>query len=469
MTEITVDLIQKFNWFVLFYFFGINGTYIMLNVLSFPAIKHYLKEKRAIELERVFRSPFFKPISILVPAYNEEATIVDSVKSLLQLQYPEHEVVVTNDGSEDNTLGLLVERYKMVKAPITLPTQLDSGRIHGIYISSDYTNLVVIDKENGGRSDALNAALNAARYPLVCSIDADSMLESDALLKVVRPFLENPTTVAVGGIVRIVNGCRVRAGGVTETAMPKSSLVRFQIVEYLRSFLFGRTGWNVLNSTLIISGAFGLFSKAAVVECGGYRTDTVGEDMDLVVRLHRMMREKKRKYRITFVPDPVCWTEVPENLRILSRQRNRWQRGLMEVLLTNKRMLFNPKYGIVGLYGLPFFFLFEMLGPIVEFAGYVFFFSSWYLNIVDLPFAMLFLAAAILLGVILSASSLVLEELSFRRYPKTLHLIILTIYALLENFGYRQLNTWWRFKAFFDYVLGKKGWGKMERKGFQEI
>ncbi len=467
MKEIVVDLIQKYNWLVLLYFLGINGIYILLNVISFFAIKHYLEERRITELEKVFQSTFFKPISIITPAYNEEKTIAETVKALLQLQYPQHEVVVVNDGSKDNTLEVLIERYKMVKAPLTYPMQINCKRINRVYVSSEYTNLVLVDKENGGKGDALNAGINVARYPLVCSVDADSLLESDALLKVVRPFLENPNTVAVGGIVRIANGCRVRSGQVIEIGMPKNSLARFQTIEYLRAFLFGRTGWDILNGMLIISGAFGLFSKAAVVECGGYRNDTVGEDMELVVRLHRIMRKKKRKYRITFIPDPVCWTEVPEKLKILSRQRNRWQRGLMDSMLLNIKMLFNPKYGTIGLFSMPFFFFFEMLGPLVEFTGYIVFFVSWYFNIVSFAFVVLFLAAAIVLGIILSVGSFVLEELSFRRYPKIFHLVILFVYAVLENFGYRQLNTWWRFKGCLDHILGKRGWGKMERTGFQ--
>lgn len=467
MKEIALDLIQKYNWLVLLYFLGINGTYILLNILSFFAIKHYLRERKTTELEKVFQSTFFKPISIITPAYNEEKTIAETVKALLQLQYPQHEVVVVNDGSKDNTLEVLIERYKMVKTPLTYPMQINCKRINRVYVSSEYTNLVLVDKENGGKGDALNAGINIARYLLVCSVDADSLLESDALLKVVRPFLENPNTVAVGGIVRIANGCKVKSGQVIEVGMPKNSLARFQTIEYLRAFLFGRTGWDILNGMLIISGAFGLFSKAAVVECGGYRNDTVGEDMELVVRLHRIMRKKKRKYRITFIPDPVCWTEVPEKLKILSRQRNRWQRGLMDSMLLNIKMLFNPKYGTVGLFSMPFFFFFEMLGPLVEFTGYIVFFVSWYFNIVSFAFAVLFLAAAIVLGIILSVGSFVLEELSFRRYPKIFHLVILFVYAVLENFGYRQLNTWWRFKGCLDHILGKRGWGKMERTGFQ--
>ncbi len=469
MKEIGLVFIQAYNWLILLYFLGLNGTYILLNILSFLAVRRYLGERKATELEKVFQSTFFKSISIIAPAYNEEETIAQSVKALLQLQYPEHEVVVIDDGSTDNTKKVLIKTYKMVKAPITYAKQIDCQKINGIYVSPEYTNLVLVDKENGGKGDALNAGINIARYPLVCFIDADSLLESDALLKVVRPFLENLNTVAVGGIVRIANGCKVKAGQVIEVGMAKNSLVRFQIIEYLRAFLFGRTGWDVLNGMLIISGAFGLFSKEAVVECGGYRNDTVGEDMELVVRLHRMMRRKKRQYRITFIADPVCWTEAPEKLKILSRQRNRWQRGLIDSMFLNIQMLFNPKYGIIGLFAMPFFFFFEMLGPIAELTGYIVFFISWYFNIVTFTFALFFLAAAILLGIILSMGSLVLEELSFRRYPRIRHLVILFAYAVLENFGYRQLNTWWRFRGFLDHFLGKKGWGKMERKGFQAV
>lgn len=341
-------------------------------------------------------------------------------------------------------------------------------RDQGVYTSREYPYLVVVDKANGGKADALNAGINVSRFPLISAIDSDSIIEAKAMLTLVRPFLDDTRTVAVGGIIRVANGCSLRAGEIVEIDLAPSLLPNFQIVEYLRAFLFGRVGWDMLNGLLVISGAFGLFRKDIVTAAGGYRRYTVGEDMELIVRLHRIMREKKQPYRVTFVPEPVCWTEVPETLKVLSRQRNRWQRGLMESLMAHKKMLFNPRYGVIGLLAMPFFFFFEMIGPIIELAGYIVFLLSFLFGMLNLQFAILFLTVAIILGVVLSVSSLVLEELSFKRYPRYLHVVKLFFFCIMENFGYRQLHTWWRFRGIVDYLKGEKMWGAMERKGIAQ-
>lgn len=469
MRDSIVGAILAFNYFVLFYFIVINAIYSLLTIFSFFSIRRYMRESIFMrEYKKLFWSSFYKPISVLSPAYNEEATIADSVKSLLQLRYPQYEIIVINDGSIDGTLDILIKEYNMKRSfrhhDISVPCQ----EIEAIYSSVDYPNLIVVDKVNGGKADALNAGINVSQYPLVSAIDADSILEPEVMAKLAQPFLKNPKTIAVGGIVRIVNGCTVRAGEVTKIALSPRLLPNFQIVEYLRSFLFGRVGWDVFNGLLVISGAFGLFRKDAVIACGGYRHDTVGEDMELVVKMHRTMCEKKVPYRITFVPEPVCWTEVPESLKILGRQQNRWQRGLIESLMLHRKMLFNPRYGVIGLFAMPFFFFFEMLGPVVELAGYIVFPLSLVFGIVNLPFAILFFFVAIVLGIILSVSSLVLEELSFRKYPSLRHIVILFAFSVLENFGYRQLHTWWRFRGIIDYLMKKKSWGVMERKGMKK-
>ncbi|MFC1513687.1 glycosyltransferase [candidate division KSB1 bacterium] len=458
-------LLFYYNYFVLGYFVVLNSIYLFMTFLSFISIRKYMREYYLIKHKRLFQSTFYKPISIIAPAYNEEATIVASITSLLQLRYPEFEVIVVNDGSSDNTLEILKSSFGLEISLRPVHYYIKCEKILGVYRSKDYANLVVVNKVNGRKADALNAGINISKYPLISVIDADSVLEPDVMLKMIRPFLDDIRTVAVGGIVRVVNGCTVRSGEVTEINLTRRLLPNFQIVEYLRSFLFGRVGWDVFNSLLVISGAFGLFRKDVVIQSGGYLHETVGEDMELVVRIHRTMREKKIPYKVTFVAEPVCWTEVPESVKILGRQRNRWQRGLIDSLLLHKKMLLNPKYGVVGMFAMPFFFLFEMLGPLVEFTGFVLFFFSWYFGIVNVQFAILFLLVAVIFGVVLSLASLVLEELSFRKYPKVSHILILFLFGILENFGYRQLHSWWRFKGIIDYFRGKKQWGKMERKG----
>lgn len=458
-----------FNYGVLGYFLLLNMGYLLLTVISFISIhKHMRSALLSPELKKLFHSRFFIPISVLVPAYNEEPTICDSVKSLLQIEYPEFEIIVINDGSSDRTFEVLKERYNLI--PSFRPSQhrCPSRPIKSVYTSPEYPHLVVINKENGGKADALNAGINVSWYPLISAIDSDSILESDVMLKLVKPFMDDPLTIATGGIIRIVNGCKVRAGKVVEIGLPKKWLVNFQIVEYLRSFLFGRVGWSELNALLVISGAFGMFRKDVVIESGGYRYKTVGEDMELVIRLHRTMREKGVPYRIGYIPEPICWTEAPESISVLGSQRNRWQRGLIESMLTHARMLFNPKYGVVGMCALPFYLLFEMLGPVIEFIGYIVFIFSLLFGIVDLSFAILFISVSIVLGIILSVSAFVLEELLYGKYPRYSHLARLLAFSVLENFGYRQIHTYWRFMGIVDFIRGKKTWGSMVRKGVEE-
>jgi len=283
----------------------------------------------------------------------------------------------------------------------------------------------------------------------------------------VRPFLEDSRTVAAGGIIRIVNGCKIRKGHVEEVRLPKNLLARLQVLEYLRAFLSGRMGWDAVDSTLIVSGAFGIFDRSLVTEVGGYATDTVGEDMELVVRIHRHMRENKRPYKITFVPDPVAWTECPEEVAVLGRQRDRWQRGLLESLVRHRVMLFNPRYGRLGLFAYPYFFFLEMIGPLVEAAGYLAFLLTVLAGRAEALYVGAFLSVAFFLGMVLSISAVCLEELTFRRYPRRRDLWVLFLMGILENLGFRQLNTYWRMKGTISGFLGKEGWGAMTRKGFE--
>jgi cellulose synthase/poly-beta-1,6-N-acetylglucosamine synthase-like glycosyltransferase len=261
----------------------------------------------------------------------------------------------------------------------------------------------------------------------------------------------------------------VKDGRVTRIALPDRALPIFQVVEYLRAFLTGRVGWSNLQSLLIISGAFGIYKKQEVIEIGGYTHDTDTEDLELVVRLHEHMRRKGRRYRVVFVPDPVCWTESPESLRVLGRQRNRWHRGLLQTIWLHKRMLFNPRYGAVGLFAFPYFAVFELLGPFVETFGYAAVVVSYLLGMLDLQFFLLFLAVSILYGIFLSIAAILLEEISFRRYPGWIDLTKLVAYSVLENFGYRQVLSAMKVKAFWDTVRRRRAWGQMQRKGFQRV
>ncbi|MEW5984960.1 MAG: glycosyltransferase [Acidobacteriota bacterium] len=458
---IVVDLI------LLAYFLAINTIYLVFSVVAYGHLRQHRKRWTARELGAVMRSPATPGISVLVPACNEAANVVESVRSLLFLNYPQYEVIVVNDGSTDETLAVLVDEFDLLRAPVTYKHVVQTKQVRAVYRSISGLELVVIDKLNGGKADAINAGLNAARHELICVLDADSVLEEHSLTRAVLPFIESPHTVAVGGIVRLANGCRLDHGRVIDIGLPKSHLARFQVIEYLRAFLAGRVALSMVNGLMIISGAFGVFSRRAVIEVGGFRQDTVGEDMELVAKLHHHFRTKRQPYRIVFQPDPVCWTEVPESLSILARQRDRWQRGTLQVLSFHWRMVGNPRYGILGMVVLPYYVLFEGIGPIIELAGYVLTILAVYFGLVNWVFAELLFLAAVVYGAMISLASVILEEVSFRRYPRLSDLLWLALYGVLENFGYRQLSTWWRVRGVFRFLRGNQEWGKMKRKGFQ--
>ena len=458
--------LMMFDLGVLAYFLAINTLYLVFSIVAFLVLIQHRRRWTSRALDMVMRSPATPSISVIAPAYNEEATIEQSLRSLLLLNYPQFEVVVVNDGSKDKTIEKMVAAFGLMQAPVVYEQPIGTQPVRALYRSLDHPDLVVIDKNNGGKADAINAGVNAARYPLVCVIDADSILEPEALMRAALPFVENPNTLATGGIIRIVNGCTVDEGRVTKIDMPDSWLACFQVVEYLRAFLSGRVAMSAANALLIISGAFGVFRRDAVLEVGGFRHDTIGEDMEIVARLHRRWRDTNRPYRIVFQPDPVCWTEAPESRKILASQRNRWQRGTCQVLSYHLAMLANPKYGSVGLLAMPYFLIFEAVGPLIEVSGYLVTAFAVSVGMLDIVFAELLFLAAVVFGAMISLTSVMLEEISFRRYPKVRHLLLLAALGVLENFGYRQLTTYWRLRGVIDFVRKKQAWGVMTRKGF---
>ncbi len=469
VVELLQQGLQGYFYFVTTYFLVVNLVYTLFIVMSYREILRQVRHGSFSDHRILVQSELTPPISVLAPAYNESATIVQSVKSLLKLNYGKYEVVVINDGSKDDTLQQLVQEFGLYRSKRLYRPYVQAKPVRGIYRSMlpEYGNLVVVDKENGGKADALNVGINVAQHPYVCSIDADSLLEDDALQKVIKPFLEDDTVIAAGGIVRIANGCEVVNGRVVKVGLSKKLLPIFQVVEYFRAFLSGRMAWHSVNGLLIISGAFGMFRRAELIEVGGYRHDTVGEDMELVVRLHRVKREQRKPYRVAFVPDPVCWTEAPEQVSILSRQRNRWQRGLFDTLRIHLRMLLNPRYGVVGMAAMPYFFFVELLGPVFELLGYIVMMVMLVLGQLNAPMAFLFFTVALVYGVMFSVGAVLFEEISFQRYPNPKDLAVLIAFGVLENFGYRQLTVWWRIKGLIDYFRGKTGWGSMTRKGFE--
>jgi cellulose synthase/poly-beta-1,6-N-acetylglucosamine synthase-like glycosyltransferase len=467
MTSVGWDTVLAwYAGFLLLFFFAINSYYLVLTVGGFWRTLRTVLDVQRSDHRRLLRSPLTPPVSVLAPAFNEEANVVENARSLLMLDYPLFEVVLVNDGSSDRTLEVLIAAFGMKPSARSFEYTVKCKTIRTVYESPTHPNLVVIDKANGGKADALNAGLNLSLYPLFCAIDTDSILESDALLRLVRPFIEAPgVTIAAGGVVRVANGCDVRAGRVREVRLARRFLPVVQTVEYLRAFLFGRMGWSGSNSLLIISGAFGLFEKRAVVGVGGYATDTVGEDMELVVRMHRHLHDRNQPYRVGFVPDAICWTEVPESLRVLRWQRTRWQRGLIDTLWRHRGMIGRPKYGTVGLVSLPGFVLFEMLSPVVEFSGYLVLPLLYWSGLFNVSYAATLLTLSLLYAVLVSILAVLLDDIAFRKFPRLGDVAVLVAATVLENFGYRQLTVWWRVRAFSEYLRGDLSWGVMERRG----
>ena len=460
-------LVLIFNDAVLVYFLAISFQYFALMVIGFWETLRVLREVQWQDERWMMRSPFTPPVSIIATAYNEQANIVESIRSLLTLHYPRFEVIVVNDGSTDRTLEILTESFALRQVPRSFEYVVPCRPIRGAYESTVFPNLIVVDKDNGGcKADATNGGLNFAMYPLVCVLDADSVLDDNALLRTVLPFVQDPgRTVGTGGAVRIVNGCEVRAGRVRRVQLPWRLLPLIQVVEYLRSFLFGRMGWSRLNALPIISGAFGVFDRQLILKAGGYAKDSMGEDFEMVMRLHRYIGDHRLPYRLRFVPDPVCWTEVPETLRVLRRQRTRWHRGLFDTLLRHRRMIGNPRYGPVGLLSLPAFVVFELLGPVVELLGYVVVPISYIVGMLNTRHMIAFLAAAFLLSMLLSVFAVFLDDITFRRHARARDLALLVLVSIVENIGYRQLTVWWRVRSFWEYWRGVSGWGQMERRG----
>ncbi|MEZ5336993.1 MAG: glycosyltransferase [bacterium] len=464
-----IIVILWLSGFFILYTVGLIVSYIVFFLMGIMNLGRYRHYVNVVDLHALFKTSLTKPVSILVPAYNEERVIMESVRSLLTLHYPQFEVIVVNDGSADETMRVLIESFELVPVSKVYQRKIDTEPVKAIYESRSNPNLVVVDKPNGGKSSALNVGINVSQYPYFCTLDADSILDSDALLKTMRPFIEHPDTmIAVGGVIRVANNCVVDYGRVKEVNIAGNWLALAQTVEYLMTFLSSRIAFARMGVVLLISGAFGMFHKESVIEVGGYREDTIGEDMELVVRLNRILRKKGRRFRMFYNPDPVCWTEVPEDLKSLAGQRRRWQKGLVDSIRYNGEMLFNPRFGLLGMFGMPYYLIFEMLGCVVELFGYVMLIVFWLAGVLSLNWMLLWILMSMATGFMFTVLSVLVEELSFHRYRRVRDLFMLLWGGFLYNFGFRQINAVWRLQAMLEYLGGfRKLWGAIRRGGFR--
>ncbi len=452
-----------------FFIFYLISNLINLALLIIAIYKNTIHRYRleGIRLEGIQSSPFTPPISLLVPARNEEMCIVDNVMSLLRLDYPQLEVIVVNDASSDRTMEKLREHFQLHHAPILYIADVQTAPVVAIYRSLAHPGLLVLDKESAGcKADAINVGINAASSPYVCVVDADSILEKDSLSRIMAGVISDPErVVAVGGIVRILNGSIVQGAVLKEVRLPNTHIEMLQVIEYLRAFLVGREAWAALNLLPIISGAFGIFRRDLLLKIGGFRADAVGEDFDLIIRLHRYLHDHNIDYHINFIPDPTCWTEAPSDYRSLARQRGRWHKGLLDTLWSTRDMLFRKRYGSVGWIILPYMWLFECSSPVLELLGYGTIILAAFLGALSQHFFIQFLLFGYAFATLISVGAVLLEEMNYRRYSSWRDVAWLLIYCLFEHFPYRQMTMFWRLRGIWEYLRGDLSWHQVKRTG----
>lgn len=445
-------------------------SYMIIGVASIGESKKYMRSNEFTDFRLLASSPHAPSVSILAPAYNEGATIIENVRSLLSLYYSSLEVIIINDGSKDNCLEQLINGYDLEKIDYHVQYKLATKEVRGVYKSRKavYKKLVVVDKVNGGKADALNVGINVSVNDYIVCIDVDCILEQDALLKMMKPFLEetHARTIASGGVVRIANSCEVEDGKLVKINLPSNYWARMQSLEYIRAFIIGRMAWARINGLLLISGAFGAFDKEIAIAAGGYDHKTVGEDMELVVRMRRYMEEKGQAYKVTYIPDPLCWTEAPESKKILGRQRNRWTRGTIETLKIHKVLFLNPRYHTMGMLSYPFWFFYEMLAPLIEFFGMVVFVAMSILGLVNWYSFLALLAFIVSFGYLFSAFAAYMEVATYNMYRRRTDMMKLLLTALTEPFYFHPFVVWSAIKGYVDLLRKKNSWGEMTRQGF---
>ena len=475
MDTSTVQIILSiFHSLFFIYAFTAISSYIILAVISSFETIEYVKKNSFVNYNEIFSSTISPSISIIAPAYNESLNIVENVRSLLSSHYVNYDVIIVNDGSKDDSLEKLIKAYDLVKTDYLINPQIKTQPLReGVFKSTNpaFEKLIVVDKENGGKADALNMGLNISKNKYVACIDVDCLLLEDALQKMVKPFIEatDCKVIATGGVIRIANSCIIKDGKLLDVNLPKKLIEKTQILEYLRSFLLGRMAWSRLNGLLVISGAFGLFDKKIAIEVGGYDTDTVGEDMEIIVRMRRHMEEIKQKYKVAYIPDPLCWTEAPDNYKILISQRNRWTRGTIETLVKHRTIGFNSKYKSLGMLSYPYWLIFERMAPIIEVVGIIYFGVLMALEQVRWDYSIAFFLLAYLFTILFSITAIYSEELTYHQYKKKRTGFNLILTAILEPFVLHPVILYAAIRGNFDYYFNKnKKWGEMKRKGLSK-
>ena len=464
-------IVELFSILIIIYSVVLISFNICLGLFSLRETKQYLRKNTPTDYHLLASSPYAPSLSIIAPAYNEAFSIIQNVRSLLSIYYHNLEIIVVNDGSVDNSLKMLIEVYQLNKVNELVPGTITTSQITGIYKSSNpvYKKLIVVDKVNGGKADALNAGINVSKNDYVISIDVDCVLEEDALLKIIKPIIDetHKTVIASGGVVRIINSSIVEDGKLIKVNLPSNILAKVQVLEYMRAFLLGRMAWSRLNGLLLISGAFGAFKKDILVKCGGYNPNTIGEDMELVVRMRRYMQDNNLPYKVTYIPDPLCWTEAPATVKMLVRQRNRWMRGALQTLSIHKVLFFNTRYGFMGLISYPYWLVFEVGGPMIECVGIVVFLLGVIFGVVKWKVFLTIMMFLLTIGLLNSFFGICMEVISYNQYKKRSDIFHLVLIAFIEPIVFHPIIIYSNIIGIIDFLRGNNDWGEMKRKGFK--
>ena len=470
-------MMYKADQYLWDHFFLVYGIilfifYFSFVILAIIAIRRNKKKVSFLNVKDIKKAIDLPSISLIAPAYNEGKTIVTNVRSLLSIQYPYYELIIVNDGSKDDSLQQLIDQFDMAVVPFYKGSdKIKCAEVRNIYKSQNpkYSNLIVVDKVNGGRADAINTGISYARTKLILCTDADCIIEQDALLKMVRPYLEqmDKEVIACGAAIGIANDSVIKNGTLSKLRLPKSMIARIQVVEYIRAFLLGRMAWSQIDGLLLVSGAFGLYPTRRVLEVGGLDKNTVGEDLELCIRLRVHMERQNLPYDVVYIPETLCWTEAPSTVKIYGVQRDRWARGLWETMKKHRYLFFNPKYRAMGLLFYPYWIFFELWAPIVEFLGLVLIIAYGIIGVIKWPFALYLFAAVYLIGCVFSTISIFLYTISFRHYAKPGMVFKLLIAAYLEPFINHPIMVYAEIRGYLKKIFRiKSSWGNMTRKGF---
>jgi len=453
-----MKIIQLLLWLILAYFVILHGLYFLLLAIGAWQHRRYKDDITYTEFLRIAKSQFTMPVSLIIPAYNEATIIVETIRCAFNLKFPLYEVLVVNDGSTDETMKVLIETFNLRRVDKFGPKHIPTNAVLGIYESPDHPNFVVVDKKNGRRADAINAGVTLSTYPLLCVIDADCLLDPDGLLRLVRPFLRDSRVAAVAGMVRPSNGLTVKNGQITRAGLPGTWLGVNQEIEYARSFQWARMGLCRLQSMLCISGALMMIRKSLYETVGGSSSSAITDDIEFTMRLnaHIYDRRNKQQFSLALVPDAVCYTEVPETFKTYASQRNRWQRGTLQALFRNWRMLLNPRYGITGLFGMPYFFLFEGFSAIVELSAWVLAVVCLVLGLATVWEVLLMIYLAYILNVLLTLAAILLSETTRLRASSWGDLSRMMGSVFLDGIGFHLFHLMVRAAGTIQYLVFRR-------------